>query len=353
MAVAAGEQVAGLQLAEPSPQPFEVLGYSDLAFSAEAAAARGEVHPFDDPRFAGASLLLVNRNFGCGSSREHAPWALQDFGFDAIIAPSFADIFYSNCTKNGLLPVVVETMAALLNAGITPVVREFGSLGCSGDLAPLSHCALALMGEGVVRDAHGERMPAADALAAAGIAPVELEEKEGLALINGTDGMLGQLALAVTDLDHLLKLADIAAAMSVEGLLGTDRVFAADLQALRPHPGQATAAANMARLLADSPIVASHAGPEDTRVQDAYSLRCAPQVGGAVRDTVAYARVVAERVIDVLEPIQVNHQKPEHAAATLSLARRHRQQPGRAIGPDDRLPVCLRQSGSTCPGAAG
>ena len=122
-----------------------------------------------------------------------------------------------------------------------------------------------------------------------------LAEKEGLALINGTDGMLGMLVLAIADLRSLLVVADIAAAMSVEGLLGTDRVFAADLHALRPQAGQGAAAANMRALLAGSPIVASHRGPEDTRVQDAYSLRCAPQVAGAARDTVAHAATVASR----------------------------------------------------------
>ncbi len=119
------------------------------------------------------------------------------------------------------------------------MVHEYGSLGCSGDLAPLSHCALALMGEGEVRDADGALVPAAEALAAAGLAPVELAAKEGLALINGTDGMLGMLVLAIADLRTLLRTADVAAAMSVEGQLGTDRVFAAELQAIRPHPGQA------------------------------------------------------------------------------------------------------------------
>ena len=141
--------------------------------------------------------------------------------------------------RTGIREETLTTYVAMLNAGIAPVVHEYGSLGCSGDLAPLSHCALALMGEGVVRDAHGERMPAADALAAAGIAPVELEEKEGLALINGTDGMLGMLCLAIHDLRELLVVADVATAMSVEGLLGTDDVFAADLHGLRPQPGQA------------------------------------------------------------------------------------------------------------------
>jgi histidine ammonia-lyase len=187
----------------------------------------------------------------------------------------------------------VRAYAALLNAGITPVVHEYGSLGCSGDLAPLAHCALAILGEGVVRDRDGVRMPAAQALAAAGIQPVELREKEGLALINGTDGMLGMLVLAITDLRQLLQVADVTAAMSVEGQLGTDAVFAADLQELRPHPGQAAAAANMMALLDGSGIMASHRGPECTRVQDAYSLRCAPQVAGAARDTVDHAALVA------------------------------------------------------------
>jgi histidine ammonia-lyase len=193
----------------------------------------------------------------------------------------------------GVRAETVRTYAALLNAGITPVVHEYGSLGCSGDLAPLAHCALAIMGEGVVSGRDGIRGPAAQALAAAGIQPVQLREKEGLALINGTDGMLGMLALAITDLRELLRVADITAAMSVEGQLGTDAVFAADLQALRPHPGQAAAAANMMALLAGSAIMASHRGPECTRVQDAYSLRCAPQVAGAARDTVDHAEQVA------------------------------------------------------------
>jgi histidine ammonia-lyase len=193
----------------------------------------------------------------------------------------------------GVRPQTALTLAALLNAGITPVVREYGSLGCSGDLAPLAHVALALMGEGEVRDADGELRPTAEALAAAGIEPVVLAEKEGLALINGTDGMLGQLLLACTDLDLLLRTADVTAAMSVEAMLGTDRVYAADLQSLRPQPGQAVAAANMRALLGGSPIVASHAGPDCTYVQDAYSMRCAPQVAGAARDTVGHARLIA------------------------------------------------------------
>jgi histidine ammonia-lyase len=147
--------------------------------------------------------------------------------------------------------------------------------------------------EGKAEGPEGPEVPAAEALAAAGIAPLALAEKEGLALINGTDGMLGMLVLAAADLRALLKAADITAAMSVEALLGTDAAFDAGLQALRPHPGQAASAANLRLLLAGSPIVASHRGPQDTRVQDAYSMRCAPQVHGAARDTLAHAESVA------------------------------------------------------------
>ena len=188
-----------------------------------------------------------------------------------------------------------QTLAGMLSHGITPVVHEYGSLGCSGDLAPLSHCALALMGEGDVRDRNGVLRPAAVALSEAGLTPVELAAKEGLALINGTDGMLGMLVLAITDLRNLLKAVDVTAAMSVEAQLATDRVFAEDLQALRPHPGQAASAANLRRILADSGVVASHRGPDCNRVQDAYSLRCSPQVHGAARDTVDHAETVAGR----------------------------------------------------------
>jgi len=197
--------------------------------------------------------------------------------------------------RTGVRPIVVETYAALLNSGITPVVREYGSLGCSGDLAPLAHIALAAMGEGDVRDSSGELVPASAALASAGIEPLTLVEKEGLSLINGTDGMLGMLVLALHDLETLLVTADVAAAMSVESQLGTDAVFAADLMALRPQMGQAESAGNLRRFLADSPMVASHKGPDDGRVQDAYSLRCSPQVHGTARDTMAHASMIADR----------------------------------------------------------
>ena len=197
--------------------------------------------------------------------------------------------------RTGVRTELAQIYADFLNAGITPVVPEFGSLGCSGDLAPLSHCALAMMGEGEVHDANGTLMPSLQAMKAAGITPIELGAKEGLALINGTDGMLGMLILACTDLAALCTVADVTAAMSIEGLLGTDRVFAPDLHGpLRPQVGQIASAANIFALLKDSGIVASHL-KDTSRVQDAYSLRCAPQVNGAVRDTVEYASLIARR----------------------------------------------------------
>ncbi|MFD4634993.1 histidine ammonia-lyase [Streptomyces sp. NPDC058284] len=194
----------------------------------------------------------------------------------------------------GVRPEVAQTMADVLNAGITPVVHEYGSLGCSGDLAPLSHCALTLMGEGDAEGPDGEVRPAGELLAAHGITPVELREKEGLALLNGTDGMLGMLILALADLENLYKSADITAALTLEALLGTAKVLAPELHAIRPHPGQAASAANMLAVLEGSGLTGHHQD-DAPRVQDAYSVRCAPQVAGAGRDTMAHARLVAER----------------------------------------------------------
>lgn len=201
------------------------------------------------------------------------------------------------CTgRTGVRPVVAETYAAALNAGITPVVREYGSLGCSGDLAPLAHCALALLGEGEVRVRGGGIVPANQALVEASIEPLVLREKEGLALINGTDGMLGMLCLAVADLREAAKVSDIATAMSVEGLNGTLCVFEDDLQQLRPHPGQADSAYNIRTVAADSPILAAALeGFKANDVQDAYSIRCAPQVAGGFRDTLEHVTTVANR----------------------------------------------------------
>ncbi|GAA2479982.1 histidine ammonia-lyase [Streptomyces gobitricini] len=197
--------------------------------------------------------------------------------------------------RTGVRPQVAQAMADVLNAGITPVVHEYGSLGCSGDLAPLSHCALTLMGEGDAEGPDGRVRPAGELLAEHGIDPVELREKEGLALLNGTDGMLGMLIMALADLDRLYKSADITAALSLEALLGTEKVLAPELHAIRPHPGQGAAAANMLAVLQGSGLTGHFQQDEAPRVQDAYSVRCAPQVAGAGRDTMAHARLVAER----------------------------------------------------------
>jgi histidine ammonia-lyase len=194
---------------------------------------------------------------------------------------------------SGVRPVIADALIAMLNAGITPIVPRHGSVGCSGDLAPLAHIALALVGEGDVVDPDGVTRPALRALKAAGLKPVKLETKEGLSLINGTDGMLGMLALACSTAERLFRTADITAAMTAEALLGTDRTFQARLHEIRPHPGQMSSAANLARLMKGSQIVASHRHSQHA-VQDSYSVRCSPQVAGAARDTLEYARRVAE-----------------------------------------------------------
>ena len=227
--------------------------------------------------------------------RSHAAGVGPAIEREAVRALMFLRLRTMASGRTGVRVALAQAYVEFLNKGITPVVPEFGSLGCSGDLAPLSHCALALMGEGRVHDANGIEMPTMQALDAAGISAIELEAKEGLALINGTDGMLGMLIMACADLEHLCAVADITTAMSIEGLLGTDRVFAPDLHApLRPQIGQAVSAANIYAMLQSSGIVASHL-ENDSRVQDAYSLRCAPQVNGAVRDTITHASTIAAR----------------------------------------------------------
>lgn len=192
--------------------------------------------------------------------------------------------------RTGVRPEVAQTMADVLNAGITPVVHEYGSLGCSGDLAPLSHCALTLMGEGDAEGPDGTVRPAGELLAAHGIAPVELREKEGLALLNGTDGMLGMLVMALADLDTLYKSADITAALTMEALLGTDRVLAPELHAIRPHPGQAASAANMAAVLKGSGLTGHH---QDDAPASRTPTRCAVPRRSPVRDATPWRTPVS------------------------------------------------------------
>ncbi|HEX6968246.1 MAG TPA: histidine ammonia-lyase [Micromonosporaceae bacterium] len=197
--------------------------------------------------------------------------------------------------RSGVRPLIAQALVDLLNHDITPWVPRHGSLGASGDLAPLAHCALVLLGEGWVRDTSGERLPAGLVLRRAGLKPIELSAKEGLALINGTDGMLGMLLLAIADAAHLFTMADVTAALAIEAMLGSDRPFLAELHEIRPHPGQSASAANIYRLLQNSAIMDSHRHDLTHAVQDAYSMRCAPQVAGAARDTLAFAEAVAAR----------------------------------------------------------
>ncbi|MGE5829953.1 MAG: histidine ammonia-lyase [Micromonosporaceae bacterium] len=197
--------------------------------------------------------------------------------------------------RSGVRPLIAEALIDLLNHDITPWVPEHGSLGASGDLAPLAHCALTLLGEGWVLAKDGARLPAGEVLSARGRPPITLAAKEGLALINGTDGMLGLLLMAIEDSAHLFTMADVTAALAIEAMLGSDRPFQPELHAIRPHPGQATSAANIHRLLQASAIMDSHRDDLTHAVQDAYSMRCAPQVAGAARDTLDYARQVATR----------------------------------------------------------
>jgi histidine ammonia-lyase len=193
---------------------------------------------------------------------------------------------------SGVRPLVVDTLCAMLNHRVHPVIPSQGSVGASGDLAPLAHLALVVIGEGgaIFR---GERTPGRQALDRAGIAPVALEAKEGLSLLNGTQGMLALLALALRDAEILVDTADVAAALSLDALRGSPAAFDPRIAEARPHPGHATTARNLLRLNAGSQIRESHRSAEkDSRVQDAYSLRCTPQVHGSVRDALAQIRGV-------------------------------------------------------------
>jgi histidine ammonia-lyase len=194
---------------------------------------------------------------------------------------------------SGIRPQVVDTLCQMLNAKVHPLIPSQGSVGASGDLAPLAHLALVLIGEGRVLS-NGTISNGPDAIRAAKITPVALEAKEGLSLLNGTQGMLGLLSLALLQADALAETADVAAALSLDALRGSPGAFDARIMHARAYPGAATTARNLARLNEGSQIRESHRPPEkDSRVQDAYSLRCTPQVHGAVRDSLRQAREIA------------------------------------------------------------
>jgi histidine ammonia-lyase len=198
---------------------------------------------------------------------------------------------------SGVREELVDLLAEMLNRGVTPVVPERGSVGASGDLAPLAHLALVAIGEGEAW-VEGRRMPGAAALRAAGLGPVVLAPKEGLSLVNGTQAMTAVGALTLLRAEALSRVADVAGAMTLEGLLGSHRPFLAELHAARGQPGQVAAAAHLRQLLADSPLNASHQGPDCHKVQDPYSLRCMPQVHGAARDGIGFCRGALARELN-------------------------------------------------------
>ena len=237
-----------------------------------------------DPSQIRALQLNLVRSHSCGLGD---PLSIEEARAMLLLRANVLALGYSGCR-----PIVVETLIEMLNHGVTPVIPEKGSVGASGDLAPLAHLALTAIGEG---EAYVEqkRMPSADALARAGIAPLQLEAKEGIALLNGTQAMAAVGGLALFRAERVARLADVAGAMSLEALKGTPVAFDERIHSARPHAGQTAVAEHLRELLQDSQIRESHI-EGDPRVQDAYSLRCMPQVHGAVRDALSHTRGIVE-----------------------------------------------------------
>jgi histidine ammonia-lyase len=228
--------------------------------------------------------LNLVRSHSCGLGD---PLSIEEARAMVLLRANVLALGYSGCR-----PIVVETLVEMLKRGVTPVIPEKGSVGASGDLAPLAHLALTAIGEGESFFAD-QRVPSAEALARAGIAPLQLEAKEGIALLNGTQAMAAVGGLALFRAERLARLADVAGATSLEALKGTPAAFDERIHSARPHAGQTTVAAHLRELLHDSQIRASHL-EGDPRVQDAYSLRCMPQVHGAVRDALSHAQGIVE-----------------------------------------------------------
>ncbi len=239
-------------------------------------------------RISSDQLAQLQRNL----VRSHAAGVGAPLAVEAVRAMMVLRAAVLATGRSGARPLACETLVALLNAGVHPIIPCRGSVGASGDLAPLAHLALGMMGEGDA-EYQGTVMPALAALEKAGIEPLELAAKEGLTLLNGTQHMTAVGGLAVYDALASAAVADIAGAMSLEALKGTVRAFDPRVIAARPHPGQIAVAAVLRQLLADSPIAKSHV--DCGKVQDPYSLRCMPQVHGASRDILAYAQLVLER----------------------------------------------------------
>ncbi|AKT38498.1 histidine ammonia-lyase [Chondromyces crocatus] len=244
-----------------------------------------------ETRIAASDIAVLQRNL----VRSHASGVGPDLGDADVRAMILLRAQVIALGYSGVRPQVLDALVGLLERGVCPRIPAQGSVGASGDLAPLAHLALTLIGEGEARH-EGTLLQASEALARAGLTPVELVAKEGLALINGTQYMTALGALAVSEAADLCALADVAGAMSLEALMGSRRPFDERLMHVRPHPGQATVARNLRALLTESEIMTSHAGC--ARVQDAYSLRCMPQVHGASRDALSWAAEVLTREVN-------------------------------------------------------
>ncbi|HEV8229570.1 MAG TPA: aromatic amino acid lyase, partial [Candidatus Limnocylindria bacterium] len=245
-------------------------------------------------RIPSADLRALQRNL----VRSHAAGVGDPLPADVVRAVLLLRANTLAAGRSGVRPELAEMLLELLDRGVHPVVPMHGSVGASGDLAPLAHIALVLIGEGeaFVDDA---RVAGAEALKRSGLKPLELGPKEGVALINGTQVMTAIGCLALHDAEVLATTADIVGAMTAEALRATDAAWDEELHAARPHPGQQTAAANLRALMDGSPNVASHR-VGDPRVQDPYSIRCMPQVHGATRDSLAYVRRVLEIEINAV-----------------------------------------------------
>jgi histidine ammonia-lyase len=268
----------------------------------EAIAAQGDDAPLvygvntgfgalSETRISASDVRQLQKNL----IRSHSTGIGPDLGVPEVRGMMLlrAQVLALGCS--GVRPELIDVLLAMLEHGVHPRIPAQGSVGASGDLAPLAHLAVVMTGEGEARIGDGPLMPGGEAMKRAGVRPVTLEAKEGLALINGTQLMASLGTLALLDAERLCRVADIAGAMSLEALKGSVRPFDERLHAARPHPGQVVVATNLRRLLAQSQIMESHA--HCGKVQDAYSLRCMPQVHGASRDALAWVRGVLEREV--------------------------------------------------------
>ena len=245
-----------------------------------------------ETRISAGDVRALQRNL----VRSHATGVGDDLGIAEVRGLMLLRAQVLALGYSGVRPVVLDTLVAMLNKGVHPRIPSQGSVGASGDLAPLAHLSLVLIGEGEACIDHGPMLDGAEAMAAAGISPLTLEAKEGLSLINGTQYMASLGALALLEAERLATAADIAGAISLEALKGSTTPFDERLHFARPHPGQATVSRNLRALLADSEIAESH--KNCGKVQDAYSLRCMPQVHGASRDALGWIRGVLEREVN-------------------------------------------------------